>query len=46
MLAEDASPHPINPAVSSTIDPSECADLVEPFAPLVMPVRSLEDFPV
>ena len=46
VLAEEASPQPTNPAVSSTMAPFECADLVDPLAPLVIPVRSLDDLPV
>ena len=46
VLAEEACPHPTNPVVSSTIAPLECADLVDPLAPLVIPVRSFDDLPV
>jgi hypothetical protein len=46
VLAEDACPQPTKFVVSSTIDPFECADLVDPLAPLVIPVKSLDDFPV
>jgi hypothetical protein len=44
--AEVASPQSTKSAALVTVAPLECAALVEPFAALVIPVKSFEEIPV